>query len=244
MSRPARRSWSCSSSSLRGVTSEIAVIQFQDDAGPGLLESWAAQRELVLHVCRPDLGEELPDRPAAVIVLGSDKSSNDETVAFTRPLVMWAADVLAAGTALLGICFGAQVMARALGARVERMLVPEIGWVVISPSDGDGDGVTPGPWMAWHEDAITPGDTLDVVATNDRGLQAFRAAPGQLGVQFHPEVTPQIVAAWAAVDGSGRQMADAGTTTQKLEHETARFAPVAAHAAYALFDGWARSAGF
>jgi len=220
---------------------DVAVIQFQDDAGPGLLEPWALQRGVVLRLVRPDRGGALPSAPAAVVVLGSETSANDEHVPFTAPLLEWTADVLAARTPVLGICFGAQVMARALGAPITRLSAPEIGWVTVSPQNGAG--VTPGPWMAWHEDGIGAHPAMRVVATNDRGIQAYRAGAGQLGVQFHPEVTPEIVAAWSRVDGAGRELAAAGTDMQALARETTRCAPVAAPAATALFDGWAREAG-
>lgn len=103
------------------------VLQQQDDCPPGALAAWADARGVALTVIRPDRGE-LPgtDGFDAVVVLGSDRSVNDE-----QP---WIADELAwprgavAHLPVLGICFGAQALAVALGGRVERRL-PEIDWL-------------------------------------------------------------------------------------------------------------------
>jgi GMP synthase-like glutamine amidotransferase len=219
--------------------SDIALIQLLDEAPPGLLEPWAAHRGLTLRVVRPDRGEALPVDARAAIVLGSDDSVNDGSLAYNAPLIAWAAEVLRRQTPTLGICFGAQLMARALGAQVVRLPAPEIGWVAVSE---ETDGVGAGPWMQWHEDGIVvDGAPLRVVASNECGVQALRAAPGQLGVQFHPEVTPAIVADWCRSDQRG-QLATVPTTAEELERHSRRHAETAAAAAYALFDGWAREA--
>jgi GMP synthase (glutamine-hydrolysing) len=217
----------------------IAVIQFQDDAGPGLLEGWADGCGLALEVCRPDRGDTFPSQPTAAVILGSDRSVAGDAQPFGPELLEWTAAVLGEQTPVLGICFGAQTMARALGADVVRLPTPEIGWFGIASNDGVG----PGPWFEWHEDGIAEHAALQVVATNDRGIQAFRPAPGQLAVQFHPEVTAEIVAGWAATDGAPRSLAQAGTSVTELTGETARRAAEAAPATHALFDGWAREAG-
>ncbi len=241
MSRSVRR---CSSFAEvrygRRRLSAITVIQLQDDAPGGLLDRWAAGHGLALEVCRPDRGQPLPDRVAAAIVLGSDRSITDPSVVWLPDLRRWTAAVLAADTPALGICFGAQLMATALGASASRMAAPEIGWITI---DTDDPELTPGPWFAWHEDCIGRSEALRVVAGNARGIQAFRASgcSDQLGVQFHPEVTPAIVDDWRRADG-GRSLAAAGTTSSTLVRDTRRHAAGVVASAHALFDGWARSA--
>jgi GMP synthase-like glutamine amidotransferase len=217
----------------------IAVIQFQDDAGPGLLEDWALQRGLSLDVFRPDRGDALPPDPGAAVILGSDRSIAGDEQPFGPQLLDWTAAVLHAQTPVLGICFGAQTMARALGADVVRLPTPEIGWFSVASHDGVGAG----PWLEWHEDGIAEHEALRVVATNERGIQAYRTGAGQLGVQFHPEVTPEIVAGWSAIDGAARGLAAAGTNAEALVRQTERCASHAEPAAMALFDGWAREAG-
>ena len=62
----------------------------------------------------------------------------------------------------------------------------------------DPDLLEPGTWMEFHNDVFTlpPGATL--LARNEVGLQAF-ALDRHLAVQFHPEITPEVFAAWTAV---------------------------------------------
>jgi len=59
------------------------------------------------------------------------------------------------------------------------------------------DVVGDGPWLSWHDDELLPPPAAEVLAANASGVQAYRAGI-HTGVQFHPEVTPEIVAAWGA----------------------------------------------
>ncbi|MCF2525827.1 type 1 glutamine amidotransferase [Yinghuangia soli] len=102
-------------------------------------------------------------------------------------------DAFDADIPVLGICFGAQAMATALGGAVERAPYPEIGW---TPVQTDAPGLVPeGPWFEWHFDRIVLPPGAKELARTDVGPQAFTVGRS-LCVQFHPEVTPQIVQAW------------------------------------------------
>ncbi|MEZ5215091.1 MAG: gamma-glutamyl-gamma-aminobutyrate hydrolase family protein [Ilumatobacteraceae bacterium] len=108
---------------------------------------------------------------------------------------------VAAGVPVLGICYGAQLLAHALGGAVGPAATPEIGWYTVDPV---GDHplhavLTPGPWMQWHSDVIDPPPGAAVLARSPVGVQAW-TSPGVLAVQFHPEVTPTMVEQWS--DGS------------------------------------------
>jgi GMP synthase-like glutamine amidotransferase len=125
---------------------------------------------------------------------------------------------------VLGICFGAQALAAALGATVSRAAATEIGWI-----DVDGDDGFRGRWFTWHEDVfdLPPGATE--LARAASGLQAF-AAGASVGLQFHPEVTPAIVDDWLA----GAR--DAVPNSEPIRTETARTTGPARERAYALMD--------
>ena len=92
------------------------------------------------------------------------------------------------GTAILGVCFGGQVLAAAFGGEVERAPVPEIGWYEMSAVDGADNPAGPGPWFQWHHDRFTPPPEAEVLAVNDYAVQLFRLGRC-VGTQFHPEVT-------------------------------------------------------
>ncbi|MGH3165600.1 MAG: type 1 glutamine amidotransferase, partial [Trebonia sp.] len=103
-----------------------------------------------------------------------------DEIAFTRAAI-------AGGVPFLGICFGGQMLATALGGSAARAPEPEIGWHTIETSAAKGL-IDPGPWFQWHIDRFTVPDGVTVVARTSRASQAF-VSGRCLGVQFHPELT-------------------------------------------------------
>ncbi|MFB4313811.1 type 1 glutamine amidotransferase [Actinomadura sp. 21ATH] len=100
-----------------------------------------------------------------------------------------------AGTPVLGICFGGQALATALGGGVERAPRVEIGWTGFETAEPEL--VAPGPWFEFHTDRWSPPPGAVEIARNDVGPQAFRIGRS-LAVQFHPEVTLPVMEAWLA----------------------------------------------
>ncbi len=194
---------------VHGVA-EIFVLQHQDDAPAGLLGAFlAARADLDVRTVRVD-ADELPalgstaDEPARIVVLGADASAVGtgsqgwvaEEVALLRRAAL-------RGIPILGICFGAQTLSAALGGGVHRLERPQIGWSTMATSDPQA--LPAGPWLSWHEDAVTPPPRATVLAHDDVCVQAYAAGP-HLAVQFHPEVTLPIVDGW--IDADGRDLAD------------------------------------
>lgn len=129
-----------------------------------------------------------------------------------------------AGARVLGLCFGAQLVAELLGGTVHRLERPRVGWFPVVPHD---DRISPGPWFSWHADQLDPPSGSRTLATDDDGVAAFRHGRWS-GVQFHPEMTPALLERWFAVPGA---VPDAG-----LRRDTARHAPAATAATPALLD--------
>ena len=98
---------------------------------------------------------------------------------------------------LLGICFGGQLLAAALGGEVQRAPVAEVGLYEITSSDPEL--IPHGPWVQWHYDRFVAPDHATVIATSAAATQAFMLGR-TLGVQFHPEVDEAIVTRWAKGD--------------------------------------------
>jgi GMP synthase (glutamine-hydrolysing) len=177
-------------------------------------------------VLRPHELQAWPGPPAAdaVIALGSDRSvhaSSDPWIASELRFLRAAHD---AGVPVLGICFGGQALAAALGGTVSAAPQVEIGWIEVAGDEGYG-----GRWFTWHEDVFTPPPGAEQLARAASGPQAF-AVGASVGLQFHPEVTPAIVDGWLAGDGA------AAADPQRLRNETAKSATEARDRAFALFD--------
>jgi GMP synthase-like glutamine amidotransferase len=124
-----------------------------------------------------------------------------------------------AGVAVLGICFGSQLLARALGGQALPAKRAEIGWVQVRTDD---PALVPrGPWFQWHHDTFTPPAGAVVLADSAVGPQAYTLGRS-LGVQFHPEVTNEIVEEWVSLGGD--DLARHGVDPDRLLGETRELA--------------------
>jgi GMP synthase (glutamine-hydrolysing) len=121
-------------------------------------------------------------------------------------------NLLAAKLPLLGVCLGGQLIAKAAGARVGPAPHEEVGWheVELTP-EAAGDPLFAGAperfdAFQWHSYAfdLPPGGVP--LARNSVGLQAYRLGDFAWGIQFHAEVTREIVEGWLASDRTGRQI--------------------------------------
>ena len=166
-----------------------------------------------------------PRGASAVVALGSDHSVHASSDPWVAQELEYLGAAHGAGVPVLGICFGAQALAAALGGTVGRAAQTEIGWIEVAGADGFG-----GPWFTWHEDVFTPPPGAEELARAASGLQAF-AVGASVGVQFHPEVTGAIVDEWLA----GAR--DAVPDPEPIRRETARRIAAARERAFALFDG-------
>ncbi|WP_017299847.1 type 1 glutamine amidotransferase [Nodosilinea nodulosa] len=105
---------------------------------------------------------------------------------------------------VLGICLGAQLIARAFGSRVYQNERPELGFTPLFPVAGAAepwlqDYPAGMPMMQWHFDTFDLPAGAELLLTNAVCQnQAFRVGSNTYGLQFHPEVTPEIVMSWMA----------------------------------------------
>ncbi|MCL5742437.1 MAG: gamma-glutamyl-gamma-aminobutyrate hydrolase family protein [Acidobacteria bacterium] len=149
-----------------------------------------------------------PGKADALIFMGGPMSANDDLPWLRREIGL-IEEAAAGGTPVLGVCLGAQLIARALGARVYRNPVKEIGWYPIywtPAADADRlfhDLEQPEMLFHWH------GETFDVPAgaewlawSDACRNQAFRYGESVYGLQFHLEVTAEMIGDWCGQEAN------------------------------------------
>ena len=121
------------------------------------------------------------------------------------------------GIPILGICFGGQLMARALGGSVARAPKAEVGWIEIESDDKTL--IPTGPWFAYHWDSwMTPKGATEIAKT-DVANQAF-VMGRTLALQFHPEVDPEVLEAWLSRQSGCVEITGEGVDLDQLRKET------------------------
>ncbi|MCS7476952.1 type 1 glutamine amidotransferase [Umezawaea endophytica] len=217
----------------------VLVLRHQVDAGPGNLGAWLTANGLPWEVVDVSTGVlPTPRRHRALVVLGSREAAYDDGVPWLAAEREFVRASIALGTPVLGICFGAQLLARLLGGDVRRAATVERGWIPVQASGGEYADVLGGTWFEWHGDEITAPATATVLA-GGTCVQAFREGP-HLGVQFHPEVTSDQLVRWMDSDRRLRLLEEVGGERATLLADTAAHLPDAAEAAgrlYARFFG-------
>jgi GMP synthase-like glutamine amidotransferase len=142
----------------------------------------------------------------------------------------YARSLISLGVPALGLCFGGQMLAAALGGTVSRAPIAEIGW--ISVASDQPALIDSGPWLSWHFDRFTLPAQVPAAARTALATQAF--AHGRvLGLQFHPEVTDQVLESWIAADGPA-QLMERGIDATALVEQARSLADGAAVRAHEL----------
>jgi GMP synthase-like glutamine amidotransferase len=167
-----------------------------------------------------------------VVSLGSDWSVYDaSTGSSAEPERAFVRRAAHRGVPVLGICYGGQLCASALGAPVKRAAKPEIGWRVLESDDLSF--CSTGPWFQYHFDRWTDSGPVHSFMRNSLSPQAF-VFGRTLGLQFHPEVTPATVSTW--LRAAPEEIAAAGENIEGIEAETAQFAADARIRCHRLVD--------
>jgi len=181
---------------------KVLIVLHQETSTPGRVGQELIKRGFALDIRRPRFGDLLPetlDDHEGAVIFGGPMSAND-TDAFIHRETDWIEVPLKEKKPFLGICLGAQMMARHLGARVtgHHDGLVEIGYYDLHPTD-TGKELLPWPTKVyqWHREGFELPAGAELLARGETyPNQAMRYGPAAYGIQFHPELTYHMMVRW------------------------------------------------
>ena len=186
-----------------------------------------------------ELGEAVPQgQYDGLIIMGGPMSANDDLPGLREELRL-IERALREETPMLGICLGSQLIARALGARVYRNAELEIGWEAVWLTDaGQEDALfrgmaSPEMFFHWHGETFDLPEGAEWLAYSKKCRhQAYRYGARVYGIQFHPEITAEMIEDWCVQPVNCGDVAAAGVMDPFLQdgRESAR----------KIVEGWVR----
>ncbi|WP_413870415.1 type 1 glutamine amidotransferase [Albidovulum sp.] len=226
----------------------VAVVENQARTPLGQIGRALDEAGAELAIYRPWQDGALPSdigAHAALVVLGGEQSAVDDAA---HPYLPALAALMRAygeaGRAVLGVCLGAQILARGCGGSNRLGAAPEFGWrEVRATAAGRSDPVLSAagaafPIFQWHSDTFTlPPGALHLAENADVAHQAFRLGRAAYGMQFHFEADREVVAGWTAGFGAAAERMQPGWQGLHTS-EAARHGPAADAAGLAIARAW------
>jgi GMP synthase (glutamine-hydrolysing) len=187
---------------------------------------------LAVHTVKPLAGQSLPDHDevAGAVVMGGpmnvDEVERHPALALERE---WLAEALRRDMPLLGVCLGAQLLARALGVEVRPGERPELGFApveILDPDDPVLGALAPSTTVLhWHGDVFDLPEGARPLARSDRTEHQAFCHGNAWAVLFHPEADFALLEAWLAVSEMVREareaIGDEATAALLIEAEAA-----------------------
>ncbi len=213
----------------------ILVVKHVEQEGPGVLAKSFENAGWELVTVELGRGDALPDKLddfAAVLLLGGPMNVyEEEAYPFLKREDSFIKEVLREEIPFLGICLGAQLLAKACGAPVLKAAQKEVGWYSVElTKKGRQDRLfrqCRGPLTVfqWHEDTFEVPEEGTLLATSEVVRnQAFRVGSCAYGLQFHVEVSEDMVRTWLRdekdIDG-GKILGDGDTFKEAFEQQAA-----------------------
>jgi GMP synthase-like glutamine amidotransferase len=228
----------------------VAIFRHSPTEGPGYFAIFLERQGIPWRLIAIDEGEPVPvavDGFSGLCFMGGPMSVNDP-LPWIEPVCSLIRQAVAQDVPVIGHCLGGQLMSKALGGKVTRNAVKEIGWGKAGAEGhtiarhwlGDFAGKS-GTVFQWHGEtfSIPPGATR-LLANAHCANQMFALGP-HLGMQCHVEMTPEMIATWCG------QWADEATavadqpsvqTPEAMQSEIAERLPVMRQLSEQLYSIW------
>ncbi len=190
------------------MTRPVLIVLHQEHSTSGRVGHYLQSRGIPLDIRRPRCGDPLPDTLAAhsgAVVFGGPMSVNDPD-GYVRAEIEWIKVPLGEGKPFLGICLGAQMLARHLGAAVafHPEGKAEVGYypIRITPAGRSVMETWPEVVYQWHREGFDLPSGAELLAEGEIfKVQAFRYGRAAYGIQFHAEVTHAMMCRWTTRGG-------------------------------------------
>ena len=181
----------------------VAIFRHSPTEGPGYFATFLDAHRIPWRLVKVDAGEPVPASPgefSGLAFMGGPMSVNDDLL-WIRKVLALINSAAQADIPMLGHCLGGQLMSKALGGKVTRNGVKEIGWGSVAVADSavarDWFGtIREFTGFHWHGETFTiPPNAIHIAESPYCANQAF-ALGKHLGMQCHVEMTPQLIRSW------------------------------------------------
>ncbi len=228
----------------------VFIFQHSEEEPPGIITQILEEKEVKFQIIHLYKDEELPsfEDCRALVVMGGPMGVNEtEKYPFLAKEVPFIKGIIDAGTPCLGICLGSQLIARALGARIYPGTVKEIGWYKIKlTSAGLKDPLfrdfRKTTIFQWHSDAFDlPKKAIHLASSEDFPNQAFRYGKSTYALQFHPEVTREMINTWVKTGEDEILSLGNKALPEKILKEISLFLPALHTTGSHFIEGWIKT---
>ena len=204
----------------------VLFIKHIDIEGPGTLGEFLDEKSIPYEIVDVSNGNALPSVTSqykAIVILGGPMNVYEEDkYPFLKSEDLLIKTAIIEGTPMLGLCLGAQLIAKAVGAKVGKAEEKEIGWFKVDLTDnGIKDPLFQGlekeiDVFQWHGDAFDiPENGLHLGSSKACSNQAFKYNNNVYGLQFHLEVTKDMVYEW--MDAYSDEISSMGNKVNREE---------------------------
>ncbi|MBF0254287.1 MAG: type 1 glutamine amidotransferase [Candidatus Omnitrophica bacterium] len=226
----------------------VLVIQHIPIETPGLIADALLGRNITIQTIHPYRGEAVPETPAgfsALVLMGGPMGVYESgRYPFLMREVELIRKALEARLPILGVCLGSQLLAQALGARVQKGPQKEIGWYDLHLTDEAredrifGSLKEPIKTFLWHGDVFDVPPSARRLAYSDlTGCQAFGADCGAYGLLFHAESGMPVIEAMTREFGD--ELSAGGFDKGKILADSARYLDALEVMGREIFSRWA-----